>query len=96
MIFGRRQRRVIDPARMVPREAARERLNMALTRDRTEVAPGTLDPFKARVVDAAMNYFDLAPGGIDLGLADDPMTGALSLVLYIPVKSFKRGLKEKS
>lgn len=96
MIFGRRQRRIIDPSRMVPREAARERLNMALTRDRTEVAPASLDPFKARVADAAMDYFDLAPGGLDLGLADDPLTGALSLVLYIPVKGFKRSLKEKS
>lgn len=95
MIFGRRQRRVVDPTRMVPREAARERLNLALAKDRTEVAPSSLDPLKARVVDAAMEYFDLAPGGIDMGLADDPLTGVLSLVLYIPVKGFKRSLKEK-
>lgn len=93
MIFGRRQRRMIDPERMVPREAARERLHMALTRDRAEVTPENLDPLKARVIEAAMDHFDIAPGGVDLGLADDPITGALTLVLYIPVKGLRRGLK---
>ncbi|MDR9770334.1 cell division topological specificity factor MinE [Acetomicrobium sp.] len=69
---------------------AKERLQLVLIHDRTDLAPELLEQLRAELIKVICNYLEVDDERIELGLEKEDC--AVALVANIPVKNVKRYL----
>ncbi|HOB10703.1 MAG: cell division topological specificity factor MinE [Acetomicrobium sp.] len=69
---------------------AKERLQLVLIHDRTDLAPELLEQLRAELIKVICNYLEVDDERIELGLEKEDR--AVALVANIPVKNVKRYL----
>ncbi len=70
------------------KDAAKERLQLVLIHDRTDLAPELLDRLRGELIKVICNYLEVDDEHIELGLEREDRT--VALVANIPVKNVKR------
>ncbi|HPU68394.1 MAG TPA: cell division topological specificity factor MinE [Acetomicrobium flavidum] len=70
------------------KDAAKERLQLVLIHDRTDLAPELLDQLRVELIRVICNYLEVDDEHIELGLEREDRT--VALVANIPVKNVKR------
>ncbi|CAG1016239.1 Cell division topological specificity factor [Anaerolineales bacterium] len=69
-------------------ESAKERLQLVLVHDRTDLTPGQLEALKDDLLKAISNYIDIDPDAVQIGLERDGRSQRL--VADIPLRSVSR------
>ena len=69
---------------------AKERLQLVLIHDRTDLAPELLEQLRSELIKVICNYLEVDDERIELGLEKEDR--AVALVANIPVKNVKRYL----
>ena len=69
-------------------ESAKERLQLVLVHDRTDLSPGQLEALKDDLLKAISNYIDIDPEAVQIGLERDGRSQRL--VADIPLRSVSR------
>ena len=69
-------------------ESAKERLQLVLVHDRTDLTPGQLEALKDDLLKAISNYIDIDPEAVQIGLERDGRSQRL--VADIPLRSVSR------
>jgi len=69
-------------------ESAKERLQLVLVHDRTDLTPGQLEALKDDLLKAISNYIDIDPEAVRIGLERDGRSQRL--VADIPLRSVSR------
>jgi len=69
-------------------ESAKERLQLVLVHDRTDLSPGPLEALKDDLLKAISNYIDIDPEAVQIGLERDGRSQRL--VADIPLRSVSR------
>jgi len=67
------------------KDAAKERLQLVLIHDRTDLAPELLDQLRVELIRVICNYLEVDDEHIELGLEREDRT--VALVANIPVKT---------
>ncbi len=68
--------------------SAKERLQLVLVHDRTDLTPGQLESLKDDLLKAISNYIDIDPDAVQIGLERDGRSQRL--VADIPLRSVSR------
>jgi cell division topological specificity factor len=68
--------------------SAKERLQLVLVHDRTDLTPGQLEALKDDLLKAISNYIDIDPEAVQIGLERDGRSQRL--VADIPLRSVSR------
>jgi cell division topological specificity factor len=68
--------------------SAKERLQLVLVHDRTDLTPGQLEALKDDLLKAISNYIDIDPDAVQIGLERDGRSQRL--VADIPLRSVSR------
>ncbi|HPD98234.1 MAG TPA: cell division topological specificity factor MinE [Synergistales bacterium] len=71
-----------------PKRSARERLQLVLIHDRTDISPATLERLREDLIHVISDYMVISEEGIDLDLERDG--NSVALVASIPVLEVKR------
>jgi cell division topological specificity factor len=69
-------------------ESAKERLQLVLIHDRTDLTPGQLEALKDDLLKAISNYIDIDPDAVQIGLERDGRSQRL--VADIPLRGVSR------
>jgi cell division topological specificity factor len=69
-------------------ESAKERLQLVLVHDRTDLTPAQLEALKDDLLKAISNYIDIDPEAVQIGLERDGRSQRL--VADIPLRSISR------
>ena len=69
-------------------ESAKERLQLVLVHDRTDLTPAQLESLKDDLLKAISNYIDIDPDAVRIGLERDGRSQRL--VADIPLRSMSR------
>ena len=69
-------------------ESAKERLQLVLVHDRTDLTPGQLEALKDDLLKAISNYIDIDPDAVRIGLERDGRSQRL--VADIPLRNASR------
>jgi len=69
-------------------ESAKERLQLVLVHDRTDLTPGQLEALKDDLLKAISNYIEIDPEAVQIGLERDGRSQRL--VADIPLRSVSR------
>ena len=69
-------------------ESAKERLQLVLVHDRTDLTPGQLEALKDELITAISRYIDIDPDAVQIGLERDGRSQRL--VADIPMRSASR------
>jgi cell division topological specificity factor len=69
-------------------ESAKERLQLVLVHDRTDLTPGQLESLKDDLLKAISNYIDIDPEAVQIGLERDGRSQRL--VADIPLRNVSR------
>jgi cell division topological specificity factor len=69
-------------------ESAKERLQLVLVHDRTDLTPGQLEALKDDLLKAISRYIDIDPDAVQIGLERDGRSQ--KLVADIPLRSVSR------
>ncbi|MBC7877798.1 MAG: cell division topological specificity factor MinE [Anaerolineales bacterium] len=69
-------------------ESAKERLQLVLVHDRTDLTPGQLEALKDELLKAISRYIDIDPEAVQIGLERDGRSQRL--VADIPLRSVSR------
>ena len=69
-------------------ESAKERLQLVLVHDRTDLTPGQLEALKDDLLKAISNYIDIDPEAVRIGLERDGRSQRL--VTDIPLRNISR------
>jgi cell division topological specificity factor len=69
-------------------ESAKERLQLVLVHDRTDLTPSQLEALKDDLLKAISNYIDIDPEAVQIGLERDGRSQRL--VADIPLRSVSR------
>ncbi len=69
-------------------ESAKERLQLVLVHDRTDLTPAQLESLKNDLLKAISNYIDIDPEAVQIGLERDGRSQ--KLVADIPLRSVSR------
>ena len=69
-------------------ESAKERLQLVLVHDRTDLTPGQLEALKDDLLKAISNYIDIDPEAVRIGLERDGRSQRL--VADIPLRNISR------
>ena len=69
-------------------ESAKERLQLVLVHDRTDLTPAQLEALKDDLLKAISNYIDIDPEAVQIGLERDGRSQRL--VADIPLRSVSR------
>jgi len=69
-------------------ESAKERLQLVLVHDRTDLTPGQLEALKDDLLKAISNYIDIDPDAVRIGLERDGRSQRL--VADIPLRNVSR------
>jgi cell division topological specificity factor len=69
-------------------ESAKERLQLVLVHDRTDLTPGQLEALKDDLLKAISRYIDIDPDAVQIGLERDGRSQRL--VADIPLRSTSR------
>jgi cell division topological specificity factor len=69
-------------------ESAKERLQLVLVHDRTDLTPGQLEALKDDLLKAISNYIDIDPEAVQIGLERDGRSQRL--VADIPLRNVSR------
>ena len=69
-------------------ESAKERLQLVLVHDRTDLSPAQLEALKDDLLKAISNYIDIDPEAVQIGLERDGRSQRL--VADIPLRSVSR------
>ena len=72
-------------------DAARDRLQLVLIHDRTELTPGQMQAMKNELLDVISRYVDIDPGAVSIEMAQEGRTQRL--LADIPVKAARRRTK---
>jgi cell division topological specificity factor len=70
------------------KDEAKERLQLVLIHDRTDLAPELLEQLRTELIKVICNYLEVDDKKIELGLEREDRT--VALVANIPVKNIKR------
>jgi cell division topological specificity factor len=68
--------------------SAKERLQLVLIHDRTDLTPAELDALKDDLLDVISRHVDIEPGAVRIGLESDGRSQ--KLVADIPIRSMSR------
>lgn len=71
-----------------PRKSAKERLQLVLIHDRTDISPGTMELIRKDLIKVISNYMIISEEGIEMDLERDGRS--VALVASIPVLEVKR------
>lgn len=69
-------------------ESAKERLQLVLVHDRTDLTPGQLEALKDDLLKAISNYIEIDPAAVQIGLERDGRSQRL--VADIPIRNANR------
>lgn len=75
------------------RKSARERLQLVLIHDRTDISPGTLERLRKDLIDVISDYMVISEDGIEIDLETEGKS--VALVASIPVLEVKRQRSRK-
>lgn len=81
--------RLLGRPRLSSREIAKERLQLVLTYDRTELSPSLLEALKGELIDATSKYVDIDKGEVKVTLAREGRRSRV--VADIPLLSSQAG-----
>lgn len=76
------------------RKSARERLQLVLIHDRTDISPGTLERLRKDLIHVISDYMVISEDGIEIDLETEG--NSVALVASIPVLEVKRQRSRKS
>ena len=71
------------------REKAKNRLQIVIMHDRTDISPELLDSLRAEIIDVLTKYLEIDTQKIEINLDHDEHE--VALVANVPVVSIKRG-----
>lgn len=78
--------------KQTPKDVAKERLQLILIHDRSDLSPDFLETIKAEILKVISNYAEIDTKDLEVSLTktDDSEGGAPALVANIPIKKMKK------
>lgn len=88
--------RLFGSSRGPSKKMAKERLQLVLIHDRTDITPELMDALRRDLIEVITRYMDVDEKNIELGMDRDEKEGQIALEASIPVLRLKRGSQIKA